>query len=366
METKAKRFLDNPWVQGILAFIAIFSLCWAIFEHFYVPNPRIEFEIVSEVQLFNSSDRVSSINLYIDSLDVKNANLNVSLYNIRISNKGRKHVSTSDYEGESFGVAVEGGKILNETDLLSASNSYIEEAFEQYISESTNSFLDLPQVALDIEDYYEFSIAVLHDNSALPSLTPVGKILGQKELTIVPSTETKELSFFEQVFYGSVWAHLFRILLGMVLVFMIAFLAAIAMEGSEAASEKRHTKAFLNDITTSKKVNAFIKEDILSNGVGVADFAYECIKKGEEEMERSFDNAQKFIKVDENLLLNTYDTYRHEFAGYKNLFKRGYLVQDEEGRIIIPDGVKESVELIHSLMKKYHLHQFSIKRNLPE
>lgn len=366
MGEKIKNFITRPWVSGIMALLTLFSVCWAIYEHFYVPNPKVQFEVVSAAQLFNNTDRVSSLHVFVDSLDIRDAKQNVTLYTIRISNRGRKHVGTADYEGESFGIQVESGVILDDNDLLYASNVYLEQAFEQFIPEGSDTFLDLPQLALDINDYYEFSVAILHESGVAPELIPVGKILGQKTLGNIQPSSKDKLPFFEQVFYGDVWAHLFRVFIGIFIVFVFALLGAIGTIGSEAASEKKRTLKFLNDVTTSKRILGFIKEDVLNNGVESVVFAHEQMEAGIEEMAQNYKEAQEYIEIDEHLLSRDYETYRREYAGCISLFNKGYLKKNEYGKMVVPVGVKESVDLIYGLMQKYHLHEFAIKRNLPE
>ena len=366
MGEKIKNFITRPWVSFVMAILTLFSVGWAIYEHYYVPNPKVQFEVMSDVQLFNNTDRVTSLHVFVDSLDIREAKKNVSLYTIRISNKGRKHLGTADYEGECFGIIVDNGVILDDNDILSASNDYIEQAFDQFIPEGANSFLDLPKVALDINDYYIFSFAIMHDISVVPSLKPVGKILGQKSLEIVFPSSKEQLPFFERVFYGDIWAHLFRVLMGLVIVFVIAFLGAVGIVGSESASEKKRTLKLLNELSTSKRVLSFIKEDIINNGVEDIEFAYEQMEKGVDELNKQYSEAKAYLEKEENLLNSDFEAYRRKYAGCSSLFSKGYLEIDPEGKISIPNAVKESVDIVYSLVNKYHLHQFSIKRNLPQ
>ena len=364
MGEKIKNFITRPWVSFVLALLTLFSVAWAIYEHYYIPNPNVQLEVVSEAQLFNNTDRVSSLNVFVDSLDIRDTKQNVTLYTIKISNNGRKHLGSSDYEGECFGIKVENGIILDDNDLLVASNDYIEQAFNQYIPEWSNTFLDLPRVAMDINDYYVFSFAILHSICDIPLLKPLGKVLGQKEIDIISTSSKEQLPFFERVFYGDIWAHLFRVLIGLVIVFLFALLGAIGTVGSEAASEKRRARKFIHELATNKIVLSFIKDDVLNNGVEDIEFAHKQMEVGINEMNKIFKLSKAYLTADENLLHNDYETYRQKYAGYISLMSKGYLDIDEEETIIIPIGVKDSVDMVYSLMGKYHLHRFSIKRYL--
>ena len=365
MGEKIKNFITRPWVSFVMALLTLFSVGWAVYEHYYLPNPKVQLEVVSDAQLFSNTDGVSSLHVFVDGLDIRDAKQNVSLYTIRISNKGQKHLVTSDYVGECFGIIVDNGVILDDIDLLYASNVYIEQAFDQFINEGSNSFLNLPQVAMDINDYYEFSFAILHDNSVVPTLKPFGKISGQKTIMINLPSSKEQIPFFDRVFYGDIWVHLFRVLIGIVILFIIALLGAVGTIGSDAASEKRRTHKFLNELATSKKVRSFIKEDVLNNGVEDIEFAYRQMAEGIDVINRNYKLSKAYLNENENLLSSDFETYRQKYAGYISLLSKGYLEADAEETMIIPIGVKDSVDIVYSLMSKYHLHQFSIKRNLP-
>lgn len=365
IEKQMKNFFNRPLVSGIMAILAIFGVGWAIFEHYYVANPKVALEIVSEAQLFNSTDRVSSIHLFIDSLDVQKADLNVTLYTIKVINKGRKHVSSSDYESESFGISISGGKRLDDTILMSASNDYITDSFAHLPICPSDSLLLLPYVALDIGDSYVFSLALLHRNGELPVLSPIGKILGQKRIPITYASDKEEMPFFERVLFGDFWVHLVRIIFGLFLLFAFSLLAMVLTEGSQAASEKRYTRRVLKDISNNQDIPPFIKEDVSRMGIWNIEFAAWCFKNGDEEITRQYSRARAFVLEAANLEDQHFESQRREYAGFERLIKAGYLARGENGELRIPNNeVKEAVELIHSWLTKYRLYEFAFDRNL--
>lgn len=357
-------FLKRTWVQWVLAISTIASIGWAVFEHYYTREPIVRFEIVSEAPLFNDSESVSSIRLYIDSLDIRSQNLNVRLYTIRISNQGRKDLGSSEYVGSRFGITIKNGVLLNETVLTGASNDYIRESFFLFKQESVDSLLVLPKLALDIDDWYEISIALLHRKGELPELSPVGKILGQHSMSICPISSKESLPFFSQVFYGGFWVHLVRIVLGFVLLMSVALLLAITGEEIEALNEKRYSRELLNTIISDKKIPPFIRNDVLENGLDSIQFAGERIKKGIEECNKSYEESKAFVVNKDNLSNPTFEVQRSEYVGYQELIKKGYMMIDTEGKLMMPGQVEDSLKFIYAVITEHHLWPHVFKRAL--
>ena len=364
MKKEKTPFLKRTWVQWVLAISTISSIGWAVFEHYYTREPNVRFEIVSEAQLFNDSERVSSIRLYIDSLDIRNQNLNVRLYTIKVSNRGRKDLGSSEYEGLQFGISIKNGVLLNETVLTGASNDYINEAFPLLMQEATDSLLLLPKLAMDIDDWYEISIALLHEKGEQPELSPVGKILGQHSLSISPIATKESLPFFSQVFYGGFWVHLVRIVLGFVVLMSLALLLAITGEEIDAFNEKRYSRELLNTIISDKKIPSFIRNDVLENGLESIQFAGERINKGIGECNKSYEESKVFVENKDSLSNPTFEAQRSEYVGYQDLIKKGYMMIDADGKLSMPGQVEDSVKLIYTVITEHHLWPHVFKRAL--
>lgn len=365
MEKKIKSFLDRNLVRWVLALSTIFSICWAIFEHYYTRNPRVEFEIISEARLFNNSEKVSSIRLFIDSLDVKKENLNVSLFSIKVVNNGRKHLSSSDYASKSFGIEISNGRLLDETQLIGASNGYIKEEFERFYSVSSDSLLLLPKVALDIDDWYELSIALLQENGVRPILKPVGKLLGQRNVLIHPASSKETLPFWRQVFYGSVWANIVRVLLGFILLFALAVILVVTLESTSSYSEKKKSKKLDKEIENSMSIPGFIKDDVKEGGLDSIVFAGERIKDEGIDINKEYRESLEFVSAKDNFANPSFEMHRRVVIGYQALLKKGYMIENSNGDISIPNQVKDAVSWIYEWMLENHLYAYAFKRNFP-
>lgn len=362
MEKNIKHFLDRIWVRWFLALSSIFAIGWAIFEHYDTRNPNVRFEIVSEVRLFDGSEKVSSIHFFVDSLDVKEENLNVSIYTIRVVNNGRKHLGSADYEGKVFGISISNGKTLEKIYLNGASNGYIKEEFARHDTEIEDSLLLLPKVALDIDDWYEISITVLHVNGITPVLIPVGKLLGQKELSVCRSSQKDELPLWRQVLYGNIWAHLIRLVLGFIVVVAFFLLLMMTSDGIDSLKKKRKSRRLLDLINMSRHIPEFIKKDVMENGLAHIEFAEECMIAKDEEMNNEYKEAQGYVAKTENFATPSFEKYRYALIRYQNLIDAGYITVDENGQLSATNQVKESVLQISKWMKEYDIHPYSFRR----
>ncbi len=364
MEKQKIPFLKRTWVQWCLAFSTLFGIGWGVYEHFYTRNPRVMFEIVSEAQLFNDSDRISSIHLYIDSLDIQSNNLNVRLYTIRISNKGRKHLSSSDYEGANFGLAIENGKLLDDTILSGSSNDYIKESFECFNDNLIDSVLLLPHVALDMDDWYEVSLALLYEKSILPVLKPIGKVLGQRTIPISKVAYGQSISFWDQLFFGSIWVQILRALIIIVLVFAFLLLLTITIEWIDSIIDKKRCVELANSISVDRSIPSFIRNDVIEKGVDSIFFAGRLLNQEGVDFNKEFDNSLDFISNPDNLSNPSFEMHRRNVVGIQELIKKGYLIKTVDGQLAMHDQVKDVVNGVYAKLKKYHLHPYLFLRNI--
>lgn len=172
--------MDSPYTKLFLAIIAILSFGLWFIKH----EPKIGYSIQSEIKLINPSIDYCPIHIYIDSIDASALNKNITSYVVEVKNVGSGHLRVTDYDEGKFGLRVENGTILGGPMLVSSSINYIEERFRAARPSADSVFIEIPRISLDKQNGYNVSFLVLHDNDVTPSLSPVGKIIGQSRIFI--------------------------------------------------------------------------------------------------------------------------------------------------------------------------------------
>ena len=274
-------------------------------------------------------------------------------------------MSSSDYEGGRFGLMINNGRLLGETQLTGASNNYIKDVFQQEENpRQDDSFLSLPIAALDINDYYEFSIAILHEDSVSPTMTPVGKILGQKVIPFSHVSSKGTQSLWGQVFYGSIWAHIIRIILGFIVLFVVAVFLTGLIESLGELKEKKKSNNLWNEIEANNSIPEFVKNDVKNRGLDSIEFLGVRLKKGAIDMNSEYRVATAFISKKENLISPAYEEYRQCAIGYQGLIDKGYLTMNANGFFEISDKTKEAVSLVYERMQYFGLQSYSFRRSI--
>ena len=73
-------FIDRPYSKWALAIVSILGFGWGLFQTFHTKAPKLKYEIVSQVSLFNKTNELSSVKLLVDTIDVLREDRNISLY----------------------------------------------------------------------------------------------------------------------------------------------------------------------------------------------------------------------------------------------------------------------------------------------
>ena len=99
------------WIGTIAGII---GLIVTIFVSVKKNEPKLEYTIVSKIDFFNNSEPVPYIKVFLaDSINVQENNYNITAYNIKVENKGTKHIKYSDYDEGFFGLKVDNGTLLD-------------------------------------------------------------------------------------------------------------------------------------------------------------------------------------------------------------------------------------------------------------
>lgn len=352
MSAKPK-LVDSPVVKWLMIIITIFSFGWGLYQAFHVKNPKLQYEVVSQVNIVNKTEDMSSIRLLVDSIDVLATDKNISYFVLKVSNTGNQHLRENDYDSGRFGLQINGGEIMQEPLLYHACNSHIEERFYDQLLTSTDNLIEIPRISLDIDDWYTISFSVIHDNSVNPTFDSVGKVIGQRDIQILSShSDENEESIWRLLFKGNLMVNVLRLLVFTVIGLLIAvFFAFIATTLSDMLIERQFARA-RSQIAQDSSIQSFIRDDYLNYYCSYAEDANNYYQLGVTELNKLYKLLNVSLSNPRTLSEHEMkDTYQ-ELNKIERLISKGYLICDSSGVISIPIGAPESVKKVIEIHQK--------------
>lgn len=344
-------FIKSSIANWIMAILTMFGIGWGIFQTYHVKNPRLQYEIVSQVELFNKTDDLSKITLLLDTIDVLKENQNIAYYVIKVQNVGNQHLRAGDYDDGAFGITVNDGIIIQEINLVDASTQHISDRYKELQPSFSTSFVNIPRISLDRNDWYSISIAVIHNDVVSPTLVPVGKIIGQKEIIVTtPSTDSEHLSFSEKLFKGGIWVNLARaiifLIIWMVIVMIIVSTLLVRLENRESIKDHR----IYNGIVHDTSIPGFIRDDYMENQeVNIVKASY-YYKMEPERLNEEYKKIKQLLSTVDNVNYEEIDEQIITYRDINKLIELGYLQKDKDGAIVVPANLKKPIFKVDNLL----------------
>lgn len=305
-ETKKNRVNDVFGPIGL--FVGILGLFVSIyFAVFDEDAPELKYEIISSNNFINNKESASFLRILLnDTLDVQKSHLNISIYNIKVENKGSSHIKYSDYDEGLFGLRIKDGTILESANASEASTEHLKGLLSQndcindsIIKDST--FINIPRLSLDKGDYYILHIVLLHSVNSIPEFIPEGKIIGQKNIKIESSKEqTNTPNYFFDTFKGDWIIQIFRLIAYTILFIVVIFIMAQIEEKIDNYKKRKEIALIEKNISLlNKSLNKENFQKIISD---ISNFVIDesllsIYEKGEEELSKSYTASIKNLEI---------------------------------------------------------------------
>ena len=344
-------FIKSTIANWIMAILTMFSIGWGIFQTYHVKNPRLQYEIVSQIELFNKTDDLSKITLLLDTIDVLKENQNIAYYVIKVQNVGNQHLRAVDYDEGAFGIAINDGIIIQDINLVDASTQHISDRYKELQLPFSNHFVNIPRISLDRNDWYSISIAAIHVDGVSPTLIPVGKIIGQKEIIVTTaSTDSEHLSFSEKLFKGGIWINLARsvifLIIWVVIIMIILTSLLNRLERRESKKDERAYKGVVND----QSIPGFIKNDYIKNQeVNIVKASY-YYKMEPERLNEEYKKIEQLLSTVNDINYDEIDEQIITYKDIKKLIELGYLQKDANGAIVAPANLKKTIFKVENIL----------------
>ncbi len=347
-----KNFIDRPFAKWTLGIITIAAFLWGLFQTFRVKEPELRYEIVSQVNLFNNTYDLSEVHLLVDTIDVLRDNKSISLFMLKIHNVGSNHLRSLDYDEGEFGLFVKNGDIIQGPSFEESSNEHIEERYMSFIHSPSPLFMEVPPISLDRGDWYTVSFYVIHDSGVEPYLTPVGKIIGQRQIEVVSMGKNKEDDpFWSRVLGGGFGVNLTRFLLSIIfLIVVVSLTGAIVSSISDAIDKNREEKA-TREIVSNPEIHSMIRDDYIKKETSRIWSAFKYLRRSDKELTNQYRSSYSFISDPRNVFKEDFDKHRDICSDIDLLISHNYIQKGDDGDLSIPRGMKSSIETVQKILE---------------
>lgn len=333
--------------------IGLASLLITVYAEFIRKDaPRLEYDIVSSTKFLNNSETSASLRIFVDSLDVQKNHLNISAINIKVENKGTAHIRYDDYDKGIFGLSIDNGHLLEPPVLIEASTSHIRTLFLKTDSLMNDTFVEIPNLSLDIDDYYIVRLVLLHSDNAAPVFIPEGKIVGQKSI-VLNNLQTPSPSFWSRVISGSVLVHFVRFLMYSILIGVCVLLIVLAASFIDDLISKHKRRKRISELSKKVIIDSFVADDYIENGDFVIQKMNDIYKQDASEISTKYKKSKGFVKSKRALEKNNLQIRSFHLKRYhaiQRMINKGYLVLGEGDAVTFNQGAKQSVVAIYDML----------------
>lgn len=218
--------LEKKWSWSFFGFLlAIIFGALAIYTSFYQSkNPKLEFLILSNSNVLDVKENVRNLDILYKGSNIKEKKENLSLVTVQVINNSNVNILKNYYDEISpIGLEVVNGEIVENPQILDASNEYLRKQLRINI-DSAGGVL-LPNLIIEGNEYFTFSLLLLHKSNSVLKFKSFGKIAGQINSIPIINRINPEAnsSMWHKLLEGSIWIHIFRLLFYFLVIIAVAF-----------------------------------------------------------------------------------------------------------------------------------------------
>lgn len=348
--------------QIVLAFLGLLATILGIISYFEEKKPQITYDITTNSNVFDLNTNLSKLDIIYDSVSLKKSSQNLKIINIRVENTGNEDLLKSFYdENDPLGVVVENGIIIEKPEVGYSSNDYLKH--HALVKLLTDNKIEFSNVIIEKSEFFNVKLLILHKKNRNPKIIPVGKVAGMKNIFIVDSqTKTSYKSIFHEIFSGSLWVNIIRVLLSFIIVifslFALIIVLAFFQDYIETRRKKRILESFKKSNIYSPKFDPII--DIYENYGDSAVITMDILLRKEETLNREYINHRQELsrrrEYRESPYINKEDTFprvRHQGFIFEEMINKEIINRDKHGVLTINNEEKELVRQFVEFLNKY-------------
>lgn len=219
------KFFESIALKTVITIIGLIGTIVTIYAFLQEKKVELRYEILSNTNVLDFNAEIGKLEVIYDSTNLKKSQENLRIYTVKIINNGNQNLLKEFYdENDPLGMQLNYGKIIEQPEIIQVSNDYLNRNVKIQVYD--NKKINFSQVILESGEFYIIKILVLHKIDLIPEIVSYGKIAGQTNIQVTNSIGIKEeLSFWKEVYDGSIWVQLLR----MVSYFLIVLLIIITV-----------------------------------------------------------------------------------------------------------------------------------------
>lgn len=244
MNSNLEKITDNFGVKIFITILGLFAGAITIYAFFVEKQVLLQYEIIADTNVLDINAEVGKLEILYDSTSLNKTNENLRIFTLKIINKGGQNILNNYYDDNApIGLLIENGKIIESPELISSTNSYIEDNLIIDFQEPNQ--VTFSKVILESEEAFTLKLLVLHSQYEEPKLTAVGKIAGQQDIKVILNSESAQENkpFIRKTFEGDFWVQIVRLIsYFFIIVLSIIVIGVISEKISDIKCKRSRTK----------------------------------------------------------------------------------------------------------------------------
>lgn len=278
---------------------------------------------VSDYNVLDVHRPLKDLSVLFRGQDIQEKRLNLRVYSINVRNDGDTDIRQTDFDQTMpWGLSLTNARIIDQPRLVYSSSDYIKQNIRpRTVSEAE---IDFSKIIVERGKGFTIEVQVLHQATDTPELVPIGKIAGLDSIRVSTANTIKpQLSFWAQVFEGSVGVQLVRVLayfigfvIAIALIIWIAFITTDARDKVRSGSKEKITGDYLGPFVShlgqrGKKLVAEVFERFGGNADVIESFLRLLMdiqqmqkgKKSPQNLLRILSSSGRLLLVNESIVL---------------------------------------------------------------
>lgn len=338
---------DKPWIKNAGLLLAFISFSVTIYvSFFYQKSYKLEYEILSNTSILNKNVELSSLSIIVDSVNIQKSNLNISIIELCVSNKGKNHLRRNDYDEGDFGIMLENAILIEEPEFMYGSTSHIRNCLVKHNFWKDSSFVNIPIIPLDSHDFYNIKMVILHDSYDSVDLIPYGKIIGQKEILVIDADHVEE-GLIYKVLYGSVGIHILRFFFYIIIFISLLFVIVYISDKRESIKKRR----LIKNAYSNKDIDKDVIDDYDNFGLRFVMDIFHLLNLNERELFRKYQSSNNYTQKEGNKRnKKQWEFHKDRTEIFNHMLKKQYVVINGD-QITIDRKKRKSLEKLHELLR---------------
>ncbi len=195
--------------------LVVTSLAITVFSAFLAylalqePHPGVTFTKIAETDILDLHRPVEDLGIVFRGQDLQQQGRNLRIMTIIVENSGSTNIRAGDFDqNNEWGIQFLGGDVI-EARLIAASTDYLKS--QVMLQRTGPDMVTFPKIIFEKGQSFTIEVLLLHSKNHDPSVSPIGKIVGLGQISVVERTLSAEnIGFLKRVFMGSPLVQLTR------------------------------------------------------------------------------------------------------------------------------------------------------------